>query len=494
MKNQQIPFMRMFSARGGPLIIANLLQKIVVQHWYYRGNKCNDLELIPTDKTHKIFRKYALKIKSIGNEYHIISLKELSSDIISQMLHEKLEFYIKVKNPYFTNFTALLKKQHPKSYYFFKQESQGVVQEEVVMVSTIFEWTFNVIPSISELTLKDKDGKTLKTIVLVDNNGSYHVSIDMDAYQAGIYFLSSDDQTFNIFLMKVSNIPAISSLFGLLELNLNGDKAHITTEQLQFFPKKIRWQYNLYKSDQYSGYDDTLDDISFDSSNNSMTWNGLQNIKSDEIPINIKSTTGGNWGDSGAYASEKIATGEDAFINGTIFSNEKEQAIGFSTNDTPTYHFNEIYVGLLFEADGTMAIIENGEIISTTYEYEREDAFCIIKVGLWAYYEKNGHILGRFRNAIEGELRPLIAIESGDAGFSDVYLYKFSSELPKIQFTKTETYEKTVFKSERWLPYKQRPRRMIALKLKKTSNDEELTFPLSNPSAMELKNQIDINI
>ena len=80
------------------------------------------------------------------------------------------------------------------------------------------------------------------------------------------YIFFHDDQTFNIFLMKVSNIPAISSLFGLLELNPNGDKVNITTEQLQFYPRKIRWQYNLYKSDQYSGYDDTLDDTSLDSS------------------------------------------------------------------------------------------------------------------------------------------------------------------------------------------------------------------------------------
>ena len=171
------------------------MQKVVVQHWYYRGNKCNDLELIPTDKTHKIFKKYALKIKSLGNEYHIVSLKELEgSDIISQISHEivGILYQVKKKNPYFTNFTALLDKQHPKSYYFFRQEQRvsRLIQEEIVMVSTIFEWTFNVIPSISKLTLKDKDGKTLETIVLVDNNGLYHVSIDMDAYQAGIYFLS----------------------------------------------------------------------------------------------------------------------------------------------------------------------------------------------------------------------------------------------------------------------------------------------------------------
>ena len=117
-----------------------------------------------------------------------------------------------------------------------------------------------------------------------------------------------------------------------------------------------------------------------------------------------------------------------------IFSNEKEQAIGFSTKISPTYHYNDMHVGLLFRADRTMAIIENGDIINTTYA--QGDAFCIIKVGPWAYYEKNGRILGRFRNAIKGELRPLIAIKSGSAGFSDVYLYKFS-ELPKIQFAKT---------------------------------------------------------
>jgi hypothetical protein len=494
MSNQQIPFIKMSSTGSRPLIIANLLQKIVVQHWYYRGNKCNDLELIPTDKTHKIFKKYALKIKSLGNEYHIVSLKELSSDIISQISHEKLEFYMKLKNSYFTNYTALLDKQHPRSYYFFKQEPKGVVQEEVVVVNTIFEWTFATITSISQLTLKDRGGNILKTIDLLDDSGFYHVSIDMNPYKTGMYTLTSSDLKIKVFLLKTANIPAISSLFGLLELNLNGDKVNITTEQLQFFPKKIRWQYNLYKSDQYSGYDDTLDDTSLDSSNNSMNWVGLQNIESEEIPKNIKSITGGNWGDSGAYASEGITFVEDAFISGTIFSNEKEQAIGFSTNDTPTYHFNEMHVGLLFRADRTMAIIENGEIINTTYDYEKEDAFCIIKVGPSAYYEKNGHILGRFRNAIEGELRPLIAINSKSAGFSDVYLYKFSSELPKIQFTKTETYEKTVFKSKRWLPHKQRPGRMITLKLTETSSGEELTFPLSNPSAMELKNQIDINI
>ena len=117
---------------------------------------------------------------------------------------------------------------------------------------------------------------------LLDDSGFYHVSIDMNPYKTGMYTLTSSDLKIKVFLLKTANIPAISSLFGLLELNLNGDKVNITTEQLQFFPKKIRWQYNLYKSDQQSGYDDTLDDTSLDSSNNSMNWVGLQNIESEE--------------------------------------------------------------------------------------------------------------------------------------------------------------------------------------------------------------------
>ncbi len=494
MANQSIPFTKMSPTKNRPLFVGNILQKIVVQHWYYRDNKCTDIELIPTDRTQKVFKKYGLKIKSFGNQYHIISLKELSTDIISQMSQETLEFYMKLKNPYFTNFTALLKKQHPRSHYFFKQESQGVVQEEVVVVSTIFEWTFDMIESITELKLYDADGNELKTINLVDNNGSYHVSIDMHPYKIGMYSLTSSDLKIKVFLLKAANIPSISSLFGLLELNLNGNNASVTMEQLQFYPRKIRWQYDLYKSNPYLDYEDTLDDTSSDASDNSITWDNSQNIIPEVSPKNIRSTLDGSWGDSGAYASESITTGEDAFVSGIIASNEKEQAMGFSTNNTPTYHYNEMYVGLLFGADGTLAIIENGHGTATNTSYEQGDAFCIIKVGSWAYYEKNGQILGRFSNAINQNLSFLIAIKSGDAGFSDVYLYDFSSELPEIQFTKTNTSEKTAYQSERWLPYKQRPGRVVTLKLTKTSNDEELTFPLRNPSAMELKNQIDINI
>ena len=186
MANQSIPFTKMSPTKNRPLFVGNILQKIVVQHWYYRDNKCTDIELIPTDLTQRLLRKYALKIKSLGNEYQIISLKELSADIISQMSQETLEFYMKLKNPYFTNFTALLKKQHPRSHYFFKQESQGVIQEEVVVVSTIFEWTFDTIESINELKLYDADGNELKTINLVNDKGSYHVSIDMDPYKTGM--------------------------------------------------------------------------------------------------------------------------------------------------------------------------------------------------------------------------------------------------------------------------------------------------------------------
>ena len=495
MANQSIPFTKMSPTKNRPLFVGNILQKIVVQHWYYRDNKCTDIELIPTDHTQKVFKKYGLKIKSFRNEYQIISLKELdSADIVSQMSQETLEFYMKLKNPYFTNFTALLKKQHPRSYYFFKQESQGVVQEEVVMVSTIFEWIFDTIESINELKLYDADGNELKTIDLVNDKGSCHVSIDMHPYRTGMYVLSSQDQTINIFLMKISNIPAIPSLFGLLEFNLNSDVANLKTEELKFYPRKIRWQYNLYKSDPYSGYEDTLDDTSIDASDNSITWDDSQNIIPEVSQKNIRSTSDGNWGDSGAYASESITTAEDAFISGTIDSNEKVHAIGLSTKVTPTYHYNEMQVGLLFRADGTLAIIENGHDTATNTTYEQGDTFCIIKVGPWAYYEKNGQVLGRFGNAINQNLSLLVAIKSGNAGFSDVYLHKFSSELPKIQFTKTNTSEKTAYQSERWLPYKQRPGRVITLTLTKTSSSENLTFPLRNPSAMELKNQIDINI
>ena len=494
MANQSIPFTKMSPTKNRPLFVGNILQKIVVQHWYYRDNKCTDIELIPTDLTQRLLRKYALKIKSLGNEYQIISLKELSADIISQMSQETLEFYMKLKNPYFTNFTALLKKQHPRSHYFFKQESQGVIQEEVVVVSTIFEWTFDTIESINELKLYDADGNELKTINLVNDKGSYHVSIDMDPYKTGMYSLTSSDLKIKVFLMKVANIPSMPSLFGLLELKLNSDVANLKTEELKFYPRKIRWQYALYKSNPYLGYEDTLDDTSSDASNNSITWDNSQNIIPEVSPKNIRSTSDGNWGDSGAYASESITTGEDAFISGTIASNEKEQAIGFSTNNTPTYRYDEMQVGLLFRADGTLAIIENGHDIATNTTYEQGDTFCIIKVGPWAYYVKNGQILGRFGNAINQNLSLLVAIKSGNAGFSDVYLHNFSSELPEIQFTKTNTSEKTVYQSERWLPYKQRPGRVITLTLTETSSGKNLTFPLRNPSAMELKNQIDINI
>ena len=294
--------------------------------------------------------------------------------------------------------------------------------------------------------------------------------------------------------MKISNIPAIPSLFGLLEFNLNSDVANLKTEELKFYPRKIRWQYNLYKSDPYSGYEDTLDDTSIDASDNSITWDDSQNIIPEVSQKNIRSTSDGNWGDSGAYASESITTWEDAFISGTIDSNEKVQAIGLSTKVTPTYHYNEMQVGLLFRTDGTLAIIENGHDTATNTTYEQGDSFCIIIVGPWAYYEKNGQVLGRFGNAINQNLSLLVAIKSGNAGFSDVYLHNFSSELPEIQFTKTNTSEKTAYQSERWLPYKQRPGRVITLTLTKTSSSENLTFPLRNPSAMELKNQIDINI
>ena len=198
----------MSPTKNRPLFVGNILQKIVVQHWYYRDNKCTDIELIPTDRTQKVFKKYGLKIKSFGNEYQIISLKELdSADIISQMSQETLEFYMKLKNPYFTNFTALLKKQHPRSHYFFKQESRGVIQEEVVVVSTIFEWTFATITSISQLTLKDRGGNILKTIDLLDDSGFYHVSIDMNPYKIGMYSLTSSDLKIKVFLLKAANIP-----------------------------------------------------------------------------------------------------------------------------------------------------------------------------------------------------------------------------------------------------------------------------------------------
>tara|TARA_B110000908_G_C10252219_1_gene452801 strand:- start:381 stop:1868 length:1488 start_codon:yes stop_codon:yes gene_type:complete len=495
MANQLIPFTKMSPTKNRPLFVGNILQKIVVQHWYYRDNKCTDIELIPTDRTQRLLRKYALKIKSLGNEYQIISLKELSSDIISQMSQETLKFYMKLKNPYFTNFTALLEKQHPRSYYFFQQDSQGIKQEEVVMVSTIFEWTFKTIQSITELKLHDADENKLKTIDLVDEDGSYHVSIDMHPYEAGMYSLTSSDSKIKVFLLNAAGISSIPSLFGLLEFNLNGDKANVNTKQLQFYSKKIRWQYNLYKSNQYSSYEDTLDDMSSDSSNSSISWDGFSNIESGGTPKNIRSTLDGSWGDSGAYASESITTGEDAFISGIIASNEKEQAIGFSTKVTPTYHYNEMYVGLLFGADGTLAIIENGYGTATNTSYEEGDTFCIIKVGPWAYYEKNGQVLGRFGNPINQNLSLLIAITSGNAGFSDVYLHNFSSELPEIQFTKTNISEKTAFKSDRWIPYKQQPRKILELTLTDPQDQSEiLSIPLPNPSALKLENQIDINI
>ena len=502
MANQQIPFIKMSLTQHRPLIVGNMLQKMVVQHWYYRDNKCNDIELIPTDPTQKLLKKYALKIKSLGNEYQIISLKELdSADIISQMSQEKLEFYIKLKNPYFTNFTALLEKQHPKSYYFFKQEeSQGIKQEEVVMVSNVFEWTFETIESITELKLYDADDNELETIDLVDEDGFYNVSIDMNSYEEGIYSLSSEDQdqTINIFLMKVCNFSSIPSLFGLLELDLNSDIANLRTEELKFYPKKVRLHYDLYKSDTYQYYEDFLEDTSSISGETELDWeNNSQNVVITTIEniTTIKSTTGGNWGHSGAFISQTIALEEDAFMSATANFTGKLQAFGFSLEASPVYHFTNMHVGLLLKTNGNLTIVEGGSERTTTITYEKEDTFCIVKLGSSVYYEKNGKILGRFRNVIEEELTPLIAIKSADAGFSNVYLHHFSSELPTTQFTRTEASEKVIYQSDLWLPYKQRPGKIIELTL---TDPEELSktiiLPLRNPSAMELENQIDIEI
>ena len=264
-------------------------------------------------------------------------------------------------------------------------------------------------------------------------------------------------------------------------------------EQLRFYPRKIRWQYDLYKSNPYSGYEDTLDDTSLDSSVNQITWTRQQRVKLIETPRST-TITSIHWGWGGAFAEEIIALEEDAFISGTIDSNEKVQAIGFSTNNTPTYHYNKMYVGLLFRADGTLAIIENGRDAATNTTYEQGDTFCIIKVGPWAYYEKNGQVLGRFGNAINQNLSLSVAIKSENASFLDVYLHNFSSELPEIQFAKTNTSEKTAYQSERWLPYKQRPGKVIELNLTEPASSKELTISLRNPSGLELEKPININI
>ena len=81
-----------------------------------------------------------------------------------------------------------------------------MIQEEVVVVNTIFEWTFATITSISQLTLKDRNGNILKTIDLLNDSGFYHVSIDMHPYKTGMYSLTSSDLKIKVFLLKAANI------------------------------------------------------------------------------------------------------------------------------------------------------------------------------------------------------------------------------------------------------------------------------------------------
>ena len=506
MANLSVPFIKFSLNNQRKWYKGGILQRITIQHWYYRDNRCNDFELIPTNQTQEILKKYNLRIKPVGNEYLVIALKEFNAEIISQMLQEKLEFYIELKNPYVTNFTALLEKQHPRAYYFFKQETQGIKQEQIVMVSNSFEWTFTTIEPISQLTLYDTDGDELKLIDLVANeDGSYHVSIDMNTYELGIYSLASQDQSINIFISKVANTPSISSLFGLLQLNLNNDivnepnySINTTTEQLQFYPRKIRWHYNLYKSDTYKNYNDNLEDKT-GTTEEQLDWD----YPNDKVEVEVSSgnTTvrcikQGAWGDRGAYTSNIIPLEEDAFFSGTVSSSGKVQAIGLSLGTPTTYHYNEMHVGLLLKTNGKIAIIEEGQQRKSAARYESGDTFCIVKVGSWIYYEKNEKVLGRFRTTIEEEIRPLIAFKSNGASLSGVHLHRFSSELPKLYFGIEDNTpdEVTTYLSDRWLPFKQRPKKILELTLATTGQGNEITIPLRNPSALELENQIDINI
>lgn len=499
MANQPVPFIKSSSTENRLLIVAEVLQKILIQHWYYRDNRCTDIVLIPTDSTQAILKRYALKIKSVGNEHQIISLREFdNSDLVNEMQQEKLKFYLKSKNPYFTNFTALLEKQHPRGYYYFRKENQGIVQQEVVMVTNSFEWTFPTGQSISQFTLYDTDNNLLQTIDLVNEEGFSHVSIDMNLHPLGMYSLLSDDQTISLFLFKTAT-PPISSLLGLLELNLNGDVENPTIERWQLYPKKIRWQYNLYKSVSYQNYDDQLEDISSIEDEQSLEWDATQNVEvlEENGRTTLISTTQANWGDSGTYSSQVIALEQDAFMSATVVYDDvaPDQAIGFSTQMVMEYHYTSMHIGLLFKTDGILAIVEEGIERASMTTYQKNDTFCIVKVGCTTYCEKNGTVIARFDTAIQEDLKPLIAFKSNNAGFSDVYFHNFSSELPKIHFNRNDLLEKITYQSDRWLPYKQQPGKILELTLTDPQDPSEiLSIPLRNPSALELETQIDLSV
>ena len=365
------------------------------------------------------------------------------------------------------------------------------------MVTNSFEWTFPTDESISQLTLNDTDNNLLQTINLVNEEGFTNVSIDMTPYPLGMYSLLSDDQSISLFLLKEAKIPSTFSLLGLLELNLNSDIVNPTVERWQLYPKKIRWQYNLYKSVSYKDYDDQLEDISSIEDEQPLNWDHTLNVDvvEEDTRITVKSTTQVNWGDSGAHTSQFLSSNEDFFVSATIMTDLKSQLFGLSEKDNPNFKPNAMYVGIEFKRDGKLLVIEEGKKREISSTYQKDDTFCIVKVGSRVFYEKNGITLENFNTPIQEDLKPVTAFKDANAGFTDVYLHNFSSELPKLFFNRSEPPEKISYQSDRWLPYKQRPGKILELTLTDPQDESEiLSIPLPNPSALELENQIDLSL
>ncbi|MFA5245377.1 MAG: hypothetical protein WC380_08750 [Pedobacter sp.] len=115
-----------------------ILFSIEIRHDYYTDSKSNDFEISPSPETVLVLKGQGMLFKVVENKLIVlIRVDENGKALIDFSKSGKLTFFMKLANPYFSNFTNLGHHPSDSKKYYFSNINQTKVGSDLYLSSKI---------------------------------------------------------------------------------------------------------------------------------------------------------------------------------------------------------------------------------------------------------------------------------------------------------------------------------------------------------------------
>jgi len=251
--------------------------RVSVTHGYYKNGLSQDLIFEPSEYTRQLLRNHNLQIKTLPYGFAVFGEVETvpAGDQLLKGFGDdaKFTFLVKLKNPYFLNFTDLPVKLEPHTIYYFNNlqdfEAGGELRladineipklisnsSQLTMVGESYQYNHtSTDPNKTGILTYLDEGFSIEE-TLDNNNDAYHFQFNLSKYNPGRCEFTVDGVSEKFY--AGSNIYK-QDVFGIAEIFVKNtvpvnyqivDSSNIVTPKhytVPFLNRSTLWRYLVY--------------------------------------------------------------------------------------------------------------------------------------------------------------------------------------------------------------------------------------------------------